>query len=541
MTASGREWWRGGVLYQIYPRSFADSNGDGVGDLPGIAAKLDYVAKLGVDGVWISPFFKSPMKDMGYDVSDYCDVDPSFGSLRDFDALIAKAHALGLRVMIDLVLSHTSIEHPWFKESRKDRTNAKSDWYVWADPREDGSPPNNWLSIFGGSAWQWDSRRRQYYMHNFLVEQPDLNFHNPDVRAALLAVAKFWLERGVDGFRLDTVNFYFHDQQLRSNPPAAPEFREAPDVPASNPYVFQNHVYDKTRPENLGFLRDLRALLDAYPEKTSVGEVGASERGLDVMGEYTAGGDKLHMCYAFDLLNDKFGARYIRQRLEVYEKIVTDGWGCWAFTNHDVARSITRWGFEDVADQAAPLLLAMQLSLRGSPCIYEGEELGLSEAVIAYEDIQDPYGKTFWPDFKGRDGCRTPMPWDGSPGAGFTSGKPWLPIPEAQRKRSVAAQEAEPASPLNRARTLLHWRRSVPALVRGDMTFHDADEPVLALSRRFEGKEILCVFNLGRAAQRFDAARFGGLTPLVGHGFDATLTGARVDLPQFTAFFAERG
>ena len=541
MTASGREWWRGGVLYQIYPRSFADSNGDGIGDLPGIAAKLDYVAKLGVDGVWISPFFKSPMKDMGYDVSDYCDVDPSFGSLRDFDALVAKAHALGLRVMIDLVLSHTSIEHPWFKESRKDRTNVKSAWYVWADPREDGSPPNNWLSIFGGSAWQWESRRRQYYMHNFLVEQPDLNFHNPDVRAALLAVAKFWLERGVDGFRLDTVNFYFHDQQLRSNPPAAIEFREAPDVPASNPYVFQNHVYDKTRPENLGFLRDLRALLDVYPEKTSVGEVGASERGLDVMGEYTAGGDKLHMCYAFDLLNEKFGARYIRQRLEVYEKIVTDGWGCWAFTNHDVARSITRWGFEDVADQAAPLLLAMQLSLRGSPCIYEGEELGLPEAVIAYEDIQDPYGKTFWPDFKGRDGCRTPMPWDSSPGAGFTTGKPWLPIPEAQRKRSVAAQEANPASTLNRARTLLHWRRAVPALVRGEMTFHDADEPVLALSRRLEGKEILCVFNLGRAAQSFDAARFGGLTPLTGHGFASTLAGARVDLPPFTAFFAERG
>ena len=541
MTTTGREWWRGGVLYQIYPRSFADSNGDGIGDLPGILSKLDYVAKLGVDGIWISPFFKSPMKDMGYDVSDYCDVDPSFGSLRDFDALIAEARAVGLRVMIDLVLSHTSIEHPWFVESRKDRSNAKSDWYVWVDPQDDGSPPNNWLSIFGGSAWQWDPRRRQYYMHNFLVEQPDLNFHDPDVRVALLNVAKFWLERGVDGFRLDTVNFYFHDQQLRSNPPAALEFREAPDVPASNPYVFQNHLYDKTRPENLGFLMDLRALLDSYPEKTSVGEVGASERGLDVMGEYTAGGDKLHMCYAFDLLNDKFGARYIRQRMEVYEKIVTDGWGCWAFTNHDVARSITRWGFEDVADQAAPLLLAMQLSLRGSPCIYQGEELGLSEAVLAYEDIQDPYGKTFWPDFKGRDGCRTPMPWDNSPGAGFTTGKPWLPIPDAQRARSVAEQEANPASPLNRARALLHWRRSVPALVRGEMKFHDAEEPVLALSRTLEGKEVLCVFNLGRAARSFHAKRFGKLTPIEGHGFGSTLSGAQIDLPPFTAFFAARG
>ena len=217
--------------------------------------------------------------------------------------------------------------------------------------------------------------------------------------------------------------------------------REAPDVPASNPYVFQNHVYDKTRPENLGFLHDLRALLDTYPDKTTVGEVGASERGLEVMAEYTSGGDKLHMCYAFDLLNEKFGARYIRERLEVYERIVTEGWGCWAFTNHDVMRSISRWGFDDVADQAAPLLLAMQLSLRGTPCIYEGEELGLSEAVLSYDEIQDPYGKTFWPDFKGRDGCRTPIPWDSSPGAGFTTGKPWLPIPDAQRQRSVAAQE----------------------------------------------------------------------------------------------------
>ena len=536
---TGREWWRGGVLYQIYPRSFADSNGDGLGDLPGIVEKLDYVAKLGVDGVWISPFFKSPMKDMGYDVSDYCDVDPSFGALRDFDRLIARAHELGLRVMIDLVLSHTSIEHPWFVESRASRANPKSDWYVWADPKDDGSPPNNWLSIFGGSSWQWDTRRRQYYLHNFLIEQPDLNFHNPAVRAALLGVAKFWLERGVDGFRLDTVNFYFHDQLLRSNPPSA--LREAPDVPASNPYVFQNHLYDKTRPENLGFLHDLRALLDTYPDKTTVGEVGASERGLEVMAEYTSGGDKLHMCYAFDLLNEKFGARYIRERLEVYERIVTEGWGCWAFTNHDVMRSISRWGFDDVADQAAPLLLAMQLSLRGTPCIYEGEELGLSEAVLTYDEIQDPYGKTFWPDFKGRDGCRTPIPWDSSANAGFTTGKPWLPIPEAQRQRSVAVQEEQPHSTLNRARALLHWRRAIPALVRGDMHFHDAPEPILALSRKLDGKEVLCVFNLGRTPQAYETTRIGAVTPLGGHGFASRLDGATVVLPPLTAFFGDVG
>jgi len=534
-AANANEWWRGAALYQIYPRSFSDSNGDGLGDLAGIAAKLDYVAKLGVDAIWISPFFKSPMKDMGYDVSDYCDVDPSFGTLADFDALMTRAHQLGLRVIIDLVLSHTSDKHPWFVESRKDKANLRADWYVWADPKPDGTPPNNWLSIFGGVAWAWDARRRQYYMHNFLVEQPDLNFHNADLRAELLTIVKFWLHRGVDGFRLDTVNFYFHDALLRDNPPSAS--RAAPDVPAANPYTYQDHVYDKTRPENLLFLKDLRALLDRYPEKTTVGEVGAGERGLKVMGEYTAGGDKLNMCYAFDLLSDKFSARYIRERLEVYEKIVVDGWGCWAFANHDVPRAISRWGFDDVADQAAPLLVALLISLRGTPCIYEGEELGLSEAELSYDEIQDPYGKTFWPDFKGRDGCRTPMPWDSSEGAGFTTGKPWLPIPAAQRARSVAAQEANENSVLNRVRALTAWRRGVPALIRGDMTFHDAEEPVLGLSRKLDGRELLCVFNLGRGAQTFDAARFGTIAPLEGHGFASTLKGGVIALPPFAAFY----
>jgi alpha-glucosidase len=536
MTQSGaQEWWRGAVLYQIYPRSFADSNGDGLGDLRGITGKLDYVAKLGVDAIWVSPFFKSPMKDMGYDVSDYCDVDPSFGNLADFDALTARSHALSLKVMIDLVLSHTSDQHPWFAQSRKDASNPRANWYVWADPKPDGTPPNNWLSIFGGSAWAWDSRRRQYYLHNFLADQPDLNFHNPDVRKALLDVVTFWLHRGVDGFRLDTVNFYFHDSLLRDNPPSLS--RDAPDVPAANPYTFQNHLYDKTRPENLGFLKQLRALLDQYPDKTTVGEVGASERGLEVMGEYTAGGDKLHMCYAFDLLSDKFSARYIRARLEVYEKIVVDGWGCWAFTNHDVMRSISRWGFEDVADQAAPLLLALQVSLRGSPCLFEGEELGLAEAQIAFDDIQDPYGRPFWPDFKGRDGCRTPMPWDSSAGAGFSTGKPWLPIPAAQRERAVSVQEGNSGSTLNRARRILHWRRGIPALIRGEMTFHDSAESVLAFERRLDGRRLLCVFNLGRSAQEFDAAPFAPITVAEGHGFQATLRDAFIDLPPFAAFY----
>jgi alpha-glucosidase len=296
---SGNEWWRGGVIYQIYPRSFSDSSKDGIGDLNGITERLDYVAKLGADCIWLSPFFKSPMKDFGYDVSDYCDVDQMFGTLEDFDALTRRAKELGLKVMIDQVFSHTSDQHPWFKESRSSRDNPKADWFVWAESKPDGSPPNNWLSVFGGSAWQWDTRRCQYYLHNFLASQPDLNFHNEAVQAQILAVAKFWLDRGVQGFRLDTANFYFHDKLLRDNPPWGDRPRTDGTVPPNNPYARQKHLYDKTRPENLGFLKRLRALLDSYPETTSVGEI-ASDNPFVTISEYTSGGEGLHMAYLFN-------------------------------------------------------------------------------------------------------------------------------------------------------------------------------------------------------------------------------------------------
>ena len=284
--ASNNGWWRGGVIYQIYPRSFQDSNGDGIGDLPGITERLAHVAELGADGIWLSPFFKSPMKDFGYDVSDYCDVDPMFGTIADFKALLARAHSLGLKVMIDQVLSHASDQHTWFVESRASRDNPKADWFVWADAREDGTPPNNWLSIFGGSAWQWDTRRCQYYLHNFLSSQPDLNFHNPEVQAALLQTVKFWLDMGVDGYRLDTANFYFHDALLRDNPGKGAPSRDNPDpaVNPFNPYAWQAHVYDKSRPENLPFLEALRALLDQYPDTTMVGEIGDDD-GLALLGK----------------------------------------------------------------------------------------------------------------------------------------------------------------------------------------------------------------------------------------------------------------
>ena len=294
------DWWRGAVIYQVYPRSYQDTTGDGSGDLAGITSRLAHIASLGVDAVWLSPFFKSPMADLGYDVSDYCAVDPMFGTMEDFDALVAEAHRLGLKIIIDQVLSHTSDQHPWFIESRASRTNDRADWYVWADPKPDGTAPNNWMSIFGGPAWEWGSVRKQYYLHNFLASQPDLNFHNAAVQDALLDTVRFWLERGVDGFRLDTVNYYFHDRLLRDNPPMPKG--KANDIPDVNPYGYQDHLYDKTQPENVSFLKRFRSLLDAYDARTSVGEVGDGERSLRTVAAYTEGGDKLHMCYTFDLL-----------------------------------------------------------------------------------------------------------------------------------------------------------------------------------------------------------------------------------------------
>ena len=498
--APNDNWWRGGVVYQIYPRSYADANGDGIGDLRGITEKLPYVASLGVDAIWLSPFFKSPMKDFGYDISDYCDVDPMFGNLDDARALVNRAHELGLKVMIDQVLSHTADTHPWFVESRSSKDNPKADWYVWSDSKQDGNPPNNWLSIFGGSAWQWDTRRLQYYMHNFLTSQPDLNFHNPAVQDALLETVKFWLELGVDGYRLDTANFYFHDAELRDNPPRGRPTGDDPAVTPVNPYAWQWHKYDKSRPENLAFLRRLRALVDQYPNTTMVGEIGDDD-GLARMAEYTSGGDKLHMAYCFELLGNRHDAGYVHQVLQRFVAVVGTGWPCWALTNHDIQRVATRWGGENPSPQFLRLAAAIQMSLRGSPCIYQGDELGLPEAEIAFEDIQDPYGITMWPEFKGRDGCRTPMPWKSSAAdLGFspegTNARPWLPVAETHRALAVDQQESQPDSTLAFYRRLLAWRKTQPVLLSGDITLLPVKGDVLAYVRELDGVKILCVFNI---------------------------------------------
>ena len=526
------DWWRGAVIYQVYPRSFQDSNNDGIGDLPGITARLPYIASLGVDAIWLSPFFPSPMDDMGYDVSDYCNVDPMFGTLADFDALLAKAHALGLKVIIDQVLSHCSDQHPWFKQSRQSRDNPKADWFVWADPNPDGTPPNNWLSVFGGPAWEWDGTRGQFYMHNFLASQPDLNFHNVAVQDALLETVRFWLERGVDGFRLDTVNFYFHDAELRNNPPV--QSAGSAEAPDTNPYGMQEHIYSKSRPENIGFLKRFRALLDEYEGRTAVGEVGDGSRALQIVGEYTEGDDKLHMCYTFDLLSPDFSAAHFRGAVTRFEAAVADGWVCWAFSNHDVIRHLSRW-LKPGDDPAhlAKFSIALLSALRGSLCIYQGEELGLPESDVAFEDLTDPYGIRFWPAYKGRDGCRTPMVWEAeAPNAGFTGGTPWLPVSNAD----LAVDTNSPV--LAAYREILAFRAAHPAMQQGDITFLPEAGEVLAFTRETAGEKLLFVFNLGREAVQWplpDGLRASAnLIP----EFSATADNTEVKLSGLDAFCA---
>lgn len=533
-------WWRGAVIYQIYPRSFMDTDGNGVGDLPGIVDKLDYIASLGVDAIWISPFFKSPMADFGYDIADYRDVDPLFGTLGDFDRLLAKAHGLGIKVMIDQVLSHCSVDHEWFKESRESRDNPKADWYVWADAKPDGTPPNNWMSLFGGVAWRWEPRRGQYYLHNFLSSQPDLNFHNPEVQAATLDNVKFWLDKGVDGLRLDAINFCFHDLQLRDNPPKPEAMRVGRGFSPDNPYAFQYHHYNNTQPENLVFLQDLRALMDKYPGATTLGEI-SSEDSLATMAEYV-NDSRLHMGYSFELLTDDFTAAYIRGTVENLESKMVDGWPCWAISNHDVQRAVTRWGGATPSDAFAKQLVALVCSLRGSVCLYQGEELGLAEADVPYEALQDPYGKTFWPNFKGRDGCRTPMPWDDTASAGFTTGQPWLPIADSHRAHSVAAQDGDPASTLNATRAFLRWRKRLPALQFGDISFIDAPEPILAFTRSIDSQRLLVVFNLSAQPVRWVMPHGSNAQPMEGHGLQSgAQDGVELVLPAHAVYYANIG
>ncbi|WP_224701269.1 beta-galactosidase BglA [Devosia aquimaris] len=539
-AAIDADWWRGAVIYQIYPRSFQDQDGDGVGDLVGITSRLDYVADLGVDAIWLSPVFTSPMKDFGYDVSNYRDIDPSFGTLEDFDRLVQKAHSLGLKVIIDQVISHSSDKHAWFAESRVSRTNAKADWYVWADAKPDGTPPNNWLSIFGGSAWHWDSRRMQYYLHNFLVSQPDLNFHNPDVQDALLGEMRFWLERGVDGFRLDTVNFYFCSLGLENNPVVKAEDFNASTAPAVNPYNFQEHIYDKSRPENLAFLKRLRALLDEYPGRTTVGEIGDSQHQLELMAQYTSGEDMLHMAYTFDYLGGEFSAAHFHAAIAATEQQAPDGWICLAFSNHDVVRHVSRWAAHGQEAAFTRLAATLILSMRGSVCLYQGEELGLKEAELSFADLVDPYGIEFWPEFKGRDGCRTPMVWQShAANGGFSiANRTWLPIPAEHLSHAVDLQDKVEGSPLEFYRSMLAFRRAHPALAKGSIELLDTVGNVLAFIRQHGDERLLCVFNMGDSEASYVLP--AGLVPTdIGcPGVTAAPVGDKLALEPFAAYLA---
>lgn len=521
-----QDWWRGGVIYQIYPRSFQDSNGDGIGDLRGIIQRLDHVASLGVDAIWLSPFFTSPDRDMGYDVSDYTGINPLFGTMDDFDALLARAHQLGLKVIIDQVISHSSDQHPWFAQSRQSRDNPKADWYVWADPKPDGGPPNNWLSVFGGSAWMFDPRRRQYYLHNFLTSQPDLNFHCPAAVDALLDSMRFWLEKGVDGFRLDTVNFYTHDAMLRDNGPAPLGPKGFP----INPYEAQDHQYSKSQPENLAIIERLRALTDEFGDKVLVGEVGDSEaRQIALMGDYTSGPKRLHMAYSFAMLGPDYTAAHFRKCITDFQTGAPEGWPCWSFSNHDVARHVSRWAQSpDDAAKIARQAINLLVSLPGTLGIYQGEELGQTETDIEFHELRDLGYIDFWPENKGRDGCRTPMVWQhNAPFGGFSTVEPWLPVKSAQL--SAAADRQNEGSVLQAYRNALLLRRTTPALVQGETIFLDLPEPLLALRRRTTGQSITAVFNLSPLPQR---VALSGHANVIGD-YAAKIQGTIVEFPAY--------
>jgi alpha-glucosidase len=484
-------WWQRGIIYQVYPRSFQDSNGDGVGDLRGITQRLDYLRWLGVDAVWISPIYPSPMKDFGYDVADYCDIHPQFGTLQDFDDLVHEAHGRGLKIVLDFVPNHTSDQHPWFLESRSSRSNPKRDWYIWRDPAPDGGPPNNWLSNFGGSGWQFDEKTRQYYYHAFLPEQPDLNWRNPQVVEAMLGVLEFWLERGVDGFRVDVIWHLIKDAEFRDNP-LNPTW-----TPDGNPYHELLPVYTSDRPEVHDVIARMRHLFDQYHERVLIGEIYLPvERLVQYYGADMSGA---HLPFNFQLLLAPWDARHIAQLIEEYEtQLPKEGWPNWVLGNHDNHRIASRVGLPQ-ARVAAMLLL----TLRGTPTLYYGDEIGMCDVDIPHERVQDPFEKNVPGKGLGRDPGRTPMQWDGSRNAGFTTGEPWLPIASDYHHVNVHEQREDPASMLALYRRLITLRRGEPALEVGRFEACPAAHDVLAYVRRArEGDaSFLVALNLGSRPQ----------------------------------------
>jgi alpha-glucosidase len=482
-------WWERGVVYQIYPRSFQDSDGDGIGDLPGIERRLDHVASLGVDAIWLSPIFPSPMKDFGYDVADYCGIEPAFGDLATFDRLCAAVHARGLKLILDFVPNHSSDQHPWFRDSRSSRDHPRRDWYIWRDARPDGGPPNNWISDFGGSAWEWDAATGQYYLHTFLKEQPDLNWRNPGLRTAMMDVLRFWFDRGVDGFRIDVLWHIIKDDAFPDNPanPAWTPDRNERDR------VLQLHSTDQ--PEAHAISAEFRALADAYGDRVLIGEIFLpNDRHARWYG--TLDRPQVHLPFNFQLIENGWNARTLHRLIADYEaSLPPHGWPNWVIGSHDAPRIAARIG-EAQARVAAMLLL----TLRGTPTFYQGDELAIGEVPIAPDRIRDPQDLRQPGLGIGRDRSRTPMPWDASLFAGFSTVEPWLPLNPDWPTRNVAAQERDAASMLSLVRRLLALRRAHEALSVGTMTLLDCDGDVLAYERRAGGERLLVALNLGSVA-----------------------------------------
>ncbi|MDH3261596.1 MAG: alpha-amylase family glycosyl hydrolase [Acidimicrobiia bacterium] len=502
-TTTDHPWWQTAVIYQIYPRSFQDSTGNGIGDLAGVIKRLDYLADtLGVDAIWLSPFFPSPMKDFGYDVSDYCNVDPLFGDLATFDRLVVGSHARNLKVIIDWVPNHSSDQHPWFIESRSSPNNPKRDWYVWRDPKPDGAPPNNWAAAFGGGAWEWDQTTSQYYLHSFLKEQPDLNWRNPAVEEAMLDTLRFWLDRGVDGFRIDVAHHIMKDPELSDNPVAA----EISDDFALAPYATQRHVNDRGHPDVHEIFRKVRALLDRYhPPRYSVGEI--HEYDWPTWASYYGENlDGLHMPFNFAMLQIPWTAEGIREVVERVEEVVPAGaWPNYVLGNHDEIRMTTRLGHHQ--SRIAAMLL---LTLRGTPTLYYGDEIGLGQADLPPHLQQDPWGRTV--PGKGRDGCRTPMQWTDGEGSGFTDPgvRPWLPLSGDAAGRNVSKQVASPNSLVNLYRRLLVIRDEEAALQVGDYRSLESDRGVFAYLRDDGQSRLAIILNFTGDAQPAGAIATSG-------------------------------
>jgi alpha-glucosidase len=496
-------WWQTGVIYQIYPRSFKDTTGNGIGDLAGVIEKLDYLSEtLGIDAIWLSPFYPSPMADFGYDVADYTDVAPLFGDLSTFNELVTQAYRRGLKVIIDFVPNHSSDQHPWFIESRASRHNPKRDWYLWADPMPDGSPPNNWLSAFGGSAWEWDEPTGQYYLHSFLKEQPDLNWRNPEMRRAMLDALRFWLDQGVDGFRIDVITLLIKDAELRDNPPSKRRVARAKDL---GEYATQKHTYDRNRPEVHDVIREFRRLLDSYDERVAIGETHLP---LDeLIRFYGQHGDELHMPFNFTLIYLPWRARAFRWAVNAYEAALhrqqelvptAVDWPNHVLGNHDEHRIASRFGRAQ-ARVAAMLLL----TLRGTPTLYYGDEIGMTDVEIPPEREQDPWGKQVPGLGLGRDPERTPMQWDARPNAGFSTVEPWLPVAPDYQQINVERQLADPASILSLYRRLLAYRKATSALQWGSYQAVDGvPKACYVFVRQADEQRVLVALNFSAQDQR---------------------------------------